>query len=37
MDEMNRMMKEILGQAILDGLFKENIFEVVSFDSGWYG
>lgn len=32
MHEMNRMMKEILGEATLDGLFKGDIFEAVSFD-----
>lgn len=29
---MNRMMKEILDETTLDRLFKEDTFEVVSFD-----
>lgn len=32
MDEMNRMMKEILGEVTLEELFKEDIFEEVSLD-----
>lgn len=32
MDEMNRMMKEILGEVILEELFKEDIFEEVLLD-----
>ena len=33
--EMNRMMKEILDETTLDRLFKEDTFEVVSFDWDW--